>query len=97
MLLTIAADLHLRHTNPISRSDNYAETCLRKLEQVVAFCNNKNSALLIAGDTFEKPDNPIWFVNRVIEILNRADFPIYAIAGNHDLKYHNIENLKESS
>ena len=97
MFLTIISDLHLRHTNPISRSDNYAETCLRKLEQVVAFCNTRGSTLLIGGDIFDKPDNPIWFVNRVIEILNRCQVAIYVIAGNHDLKYHNLENLKESS
>ena len=97
MKLTCLSDPHLRHTNPISRSDNYAETCLRKLEQVVSHCNNIGSTLLIGGDLWERPDNPIWFVNRVIEILNRCSVAIYAIAGNHDLKYHNIENLKESS
>lgn len=97
MLITIISDPHLRHTNPISRSDNYAETCLSKLEQVVSHCNRIGSTLLIAGDIFDKSDNPVWFINRVIEILNRADYPIYAIAGNHDLKYHNIENLFESS
>lgn len=97
MLITILSDPHLRHTNPISRSDNYAETGLNKLEQVVAFCNNRGSTLLIAGDLWDRPDNPVWFINRVIEILNRAYFPIYAIAGNHDLKYHNIDNIKESS
>lgn len=97
MKLTCLSDVHLRHTNPISRSDNYAETCLRKLEQVVAFCNTRGSTLLIGGDIFDKPDNPIWFVNRVIDILNELEHPAYAIAGNHDLKYHNVENLQESS
>lgn len=97
MKLTCLSDLHLRHTNPISRSDNYAETCLSKLEQVVRHCNKVGSTLLIAGDLWDKPDNPIWFVNRVIDILNRCEGAIYAIAGNHDLKYHNLENLKESS
>lgn len=97
MKLTCLSDPHLRHTNPISRSDNYAETCLRKLEQIVAFCNNRGSTLLIGGDIFDKPDNPIWFVNRVIEVLNELESSTYVIAGNHDLKYHNVENLKESS
>lgn len=97
MKLTCLSDAHLRHTNPISRSDNYAETCLSKLEQVVKHCNKVGSTLLIGGDIFERPDNPIWFVNRVIDILNRCAVAIYAIAGNHDLKYHNLENLKESS
>ena len=97
MKLTCLSDIHLRHTNPISRSDKYVKTCLRKLEQVVSHCNNRGSTLLIGGDIFDKPDNPIWFVNRVIDILNRSEVEIYAIAGNHDLKYHNLENLKESS
>ena len=97
MLITIISDLHLRHTNPISRSDNYAETCLSKLEQVVSHCNKTGSTLLISGDLWDKPDNPIWFVNRVIEVFNELEPSAYVIAGNHDLKFHNIENLKESS
>lgn len=96
MLLTIASDIHLRVTNPISRSDDYAETTLRKLSQLIRFCNDKGSTLLIPGDLLDKPDLPIWYINRVIDILNDMNNPIYCIAGNHDLKYHNVENLFES-
>lgn len=96
MLLTIASDIHLRVTNPISRSDDYAETTLRKLSQLIRFCNDKGSTLLIPGDLLDKPDLPIWYINKVIDVLNDMNNPIYCIAGNHDLKYHNIENLFES-
>lgn len=97
MKLTIAADLHLRATTPISRTDNYAETTLRKLQQLIDHCNEKQSKLLIAGDIFDKPDVPIWYLNSVIQIFNALKTNCYAIAGNHDLKFHSIENIKESA
>ena len=97
MKLFVAADLHLTHKTPLGRKDNYAETCLGKLEQLVNYANIDETDIIITGDIFDHPGNPIWFVNRVIAVLKECKSTIYAIAGNHDLKYHALENLKESS
>ena len=97
MKLFVAADLHLTHKTPLGRKDNYAETCLGKLEQLVNYANIDETDIIITGDIFDHPGNPIWFVNRVIAVLKECKSTIYVIAGNHDLKYHVLENLKESS
>ena len=97
MKLLIAADLHLTHKTPLGRKDNYAETCLSKLKQLVDCANVDETDIIITGDMFDQPSNPIWFVNRVIAVLKECKSTIYVIAGNHDLKYHVLENLKESS
>ena len=97
MKLLVAADLHLTHKTPFGRKDNYAETCLGKLEQLVDYANVDETDIIITGDMFDQPNNTIWFVNRVIAVLKECKSTIYAIAGNHDLKYHVLDNLKESS
>lgn len=97
MNLLVSADLHLTHKTPLGRKDNYAETCLGKLKQLVDYANVDETGIIITGDMFDQPNNPIWFVNRVIAVLKECKSTIYAIAGNHDLKYHALENLKESS
>ena len=69
MKLLVAADLHLTHKTPLGRKDNYAGTCLRKLEQLVNYANIDETDIIITGDIFDHPGNPIWFVNRVIAVL----------------------------
>ena len=97
MNLLVAADLHLTHKIPLGRKDNYAETCFGKLKQLVDYANIDETDIIITGDMFDQPNNPIWFVNRVIAVLKECKSTIYAIAGNHDLKYHVLDNIRESS
>ena len=97
MKLLVAADLHLTHKTPLGRKDNYAETCLGKLKQLVDYANIDETSIIITGDMFDQPNSPIWFVNKIIAVLKECKSTIYAIAGNHDLKYHVLDNIRESS
>lgn len=51
--------------------------------------------IYIAGDIFNKPDNPAELVNMIIE--NFKDAHIWSIPGQHDLPYHNKEDIHKSS
>ena len=97
MKLLVAADLHLTHKTPLGRKDNYAEACLGKLKQLVDYANIDETDIIITGDVFDQPNTSIWFVNRVIAVLKECKSTIYVIAGNHDLKYHVLDNIRESS
>lgn len=100
MKFLVAGDIHLRATTPISRKDDMARTCLRKLWQLVRYGSDSCLPIILTGDVFDKAENPTWFLNKVIaciEDANQMNICITAIAGNHDLKYHSLENLQESS
>lgn len=100
MKFLVAADLHLRATTPISRSDDMAKTCLRKLWQLVRYGSDNGLEIILTGDVFDRAENPTWFLNKVIaciEDANQLNVCITAIAGNHDLRYHSLDNIAESS
>ncbi len=95
MKLKILSDIHIRSTVPISRSDDYLEAQFIKLSQFIEY--RGEDVTIIGGDLWDKSDMPSALVNRVITYLRRSKSPIYAIAGNHDLKYHNYGNLRDNS
>ena len=97
MKLISISDLHLSSQTPTNRQDDHTITCLRKLRQVIDYTNEHGDILIIAGDLFDKPSNPVWFINRVIAEFSRLWRPVVVIPGNHDLPQHNIDIVKDSS
>lgn len=79
-------DHHFHHVSPLKRLDNYPESLLEKMEEVVDISVEQEfDALLFGGDTFHtyKPDPGL--VRRLVKVLRKAQCPIYAILGNHDV------------
>ena len=76
-------DPHVEARTPIFRTDNFAETILRKIEWCLDYAREEKLQPVFLGDLFEKPrGNPNWIVHRLIEILS-PHRPI-GIYGNHD-------------
>jgi len=95
----LCADLHMWHTPPRSRRDeDYAETCLGKLQFIVDLQNKypTHPPILIAGDIFEHPKPPYWFLNKVIQVIQSGRGETIAIAGQHDLPHHRLELIEDS-
>lgn len=89
-------DPHLSSHNPSGRSDYYATACLDKLCQVMSLATDRQwDALAIAGDMFNISSAARWFENDVIRILMGSPCPVYAIAGNHDLKARRVNAIRE--
>lgn len=98
MKLVYLSDLHLRPTAPINRKDDYVEEQFRKVDFVIDYANSINGHLAIGGDLLDRAVNhPSWFVNRVMECLNRADNIINIIPGNHDLLGHSLESYSNNT
>jgi|TARA_Y100000034_G_scaffold68007_1_gene82060 DNA repair exonuclease SbcCD nuclease subunit len=96
----LTADWHIRGDRPVCRTDNYIETQKRKIEFIIQKALNYECPILIAGDVGHRP---IWgdrLLNQIIEILQWdwswcVDVPIIAIAGQHDLPHHRLDEWKE--
>lgn len=94
MGLLYITDLHLRIQPPINRVDNFQETMLNKLNDIVEAKNKlKVSAVLCGGDIFDSFTPSGRTVNIFLDFLDALDCPFITIAGNHDIYGHNIDTL----
>ncbi len=85
MILSAISDLHLTDKTPKNRCDDYTKTSLRKFEWLL---KNSKDALVIAGDIFDYPTVPRWFLGNILLLLNHYGQKIYVVPGQHDLRYH---------
>jgi DNA repair exonuclease SbcCD nuclease subunit len=96
--LIISADWHLRDKAPRCRMDENWESFQRNLvSEIVTIANNKKCPLVIVGDLFDSPNCPARIISMAIEELSKIKYTVHFLAGNHDLPYHSIENLQNSS
>lgn len=93
-------DPHLSPNNPPSYKTDYWPIAKAAVQSVIRFGKAQNiDAFLWAGDIFHLKTaarNPTWFLEEVISLFDEAgDIPHLGIAGNHDIKFGNIqEGLK---
>jgi DNA repair exonuclease len=98
MKLIISADWHLRAIKPRCRLDEDWELFQRSLvSEIVSIANNKKCPLVIVGDLFDSPNCLARIISMAIEELSKIKYTVHFLAGNHDLPYHSIENLQNSS
>jgi len=90
-------DVHLSDQAPRSRTDNWVETVLGKLDQVGQIAGKiKASAVLDGGDFFHVKSpfrNSHRLLRQVIEVHGRYPCPVYANVGNHDCVYSELSYL----
>ena len=93
--LIACGDLHLCETAPIFRSaePDWFAAQARSLRWLKAFGQTYACPIVIAGDLFDKAVGSSRLLNFAIDECPQA----YAIAGNHDLPYHNREKLPLSA
>lgn len=93
------SDWHLTSSAPLSRKDDYLATLKGKVSFVLETAVRHNVPVFIAGDI---GDQPLWrgkLFAEVMTLLNvlQTKPKIYAIAGQHDLLYHNLDKYKDSA
>jgi predicted phosphodiesterase len=87
--LLFVGDPHFSSKKPRRRLDNYTQTIFDKFEQVIQLSNQLNAPILVLGDFFnEEDENNLVFLNQLVLLLKKANYPIYSLKGNHDLKEH---------
>ena len=88
------ADLHLRESNPRYRKDQFQVAQYKKVKWILDQSLSYRVPILIAGDVFNSPKTPYSLTNTYMEVFGNHPYEIFAVAGQHDLRYHvaNIEN-----
>lgn len=90
-------DVHLADQGPSSRTDNYRDAILGKLQQASDIARDRKADLAIcAGDLFhfKSPSkNSHYLVSKAMEIFNNFPCPVFSIYGNHDIMQDNIGTM----
>lgn len=87
-------DDHKRGTSPENRTDNFPETLLRKLQEVVKIAQEYEvDYILHGGDFFDVPAPAISVCGDFLGVYQQFSVPIFTIPGNHDLFGHNTATL----
>lgn len=86
MKLIYMTDIHANAAGFRGRSDDYFETCKKKLAEVLNYAaGNHIKTILCGGDFFEHPRPGYFALNSILDILIGFDGAIYINPGNHDL------------
>lgn len=92
MKIIAAPDLHIREKRPENRIDeNYFQTQYEKIEWIVNFTNKVEGILCLPGDVFDSPTQSYFALAKYLELFRSIPF-VYAIRGQHDLRYHDLNN-----
>jgi hypothetical protein len=91
----LGSDLHLSHTCPVARmcEADWYEAMRRVLVFMSQWKQECDVPIILAGDIFHHYREPPELINFCIE-----HFPeMWAVPGQHDLPYHNIEHVHKSA
>lgn len=95
VVAVLCADIHLSHHPPVARAGekNWFGAMRHALRQVSALAERYRCPVVCAGDVFDRH-------NPAPELINFAivNLPVmYAVPGQHDLPFHNYEDLRKSA
>ena len=100
MKLLITGDLHLRASNPENRIDNFFETQLGKMEQILEIASkNRCQAILCPGDVFDNPRPSFDVLEYYIKLFkkysignsNSDEIEFLTVWGQHDQRFRTKE------
>ena len=95
VIAVLCSDIHLSHTPPVARSaepDWYAAQG-RVLQQLNDIAVRHEAEIICAGDVFDRYNPPVELVNWALKNLPN----MYSIPGQHDLPYHDIQQIHKSA
>ena len=94
MRFILTADWHIRATMPRCRKDeNWMETQRKILSQIRKISSDKKVPIIVVGDIFHSNTDTSFECIQIVQEIGE----LYVLAGNHDLPYHNSENLNKSA
>jgi predicted phosphodiesterase len=96
--IILTADWHLRADKPQCRLDEDWEFIQKKtIRSIVQDANHNKADLCIVGDLFHKPVVPPRIAIMFIHAMKQLKTTLHIIPGNHDLPYHSIKNIDDST
>jgi DNA repair exonuclease SbcCD nuclease subunit len=96
-LILAVGDIHASGKNPAERKDDLTTVQWDKIKYIVEIANYHDVPIICTGDVFETPLVSNRMMSRMGEMLNKLHNPFYFVFGNHDLQYHNLDMLDQTS
>lgn len=92
MKFAACADLHLTDKIPENRKAGYLSQICNKLGQILELTEKHTNTgiLMVAGDFFDSPRIPYFIPTKIINILMDTTVEIFAVPGQHDIRYHRV-------
>ncbi len=98
MKLLYFTDTHLRGTAPQNRTDDFVQTLLDKLDEIIGIAHDQQIDYIIhGGDLFDRPDVALSVVKQFLSVLLKWEKPYYFVIGNHDIYGHNLETINRTA
>ena len=98
MKLIITADWHIRATRPRCRIDiDWMQTQRKALTHIVEIAKEKEATVMVVGDLFHSNSDTNFECIQLIQKMADELGGLYILAGNHDLPFHNSENIEKSA
>lgn len=91
----VTGDWQLHHKPPIARSSepNWYEAMLRPLREIKELASQHQCPIFCDGDLLDSWKQPVDFINWLVGAVP----VVHAIPGNHDLPFHNYNDLGKSA
>jgi DNA repair exonuclease SbcCD nuclease subunit len=101
MKILAISDIHLRDDEPKCRKqcpDTYYKNQLRKFDFILKTASDNGAIIVCGGDVFHKWCCAPALLSDVISLIKKyKNVPFYTIAGQHDLPFHRLDDIKLSS
>lgn len=95
VVAVLCSDIHLSHKAPLIRTaePNWYDAMARPLQQLQIIKDFYKAPIICAGDVFDKWNSPPELINFALECLPK----MYSIPGQHDLPYHDNDQIEKSA
>lgn len=94
-LFVATSDEHIDDKTPVNRKDDYLEASAKKLQFITEKANELGVPWLSGGDIFHRAIPKPSAISTALQNIQPTK-GFYAIPGNHDLKFHNYDLIKET-
>lgn len=92
MKIIASGDWHIRSTTPTNRVDDYTLAQKIKVMNLLATAGSESLPILQPGDFFDTPRINFVLLSEMIQLFDQYRAKIYAVFGQHDLRYHTSHN-----
>jgi hypothetical protein len=95
VIAVLGSDLHLTNKTPVARAEtDWLKVLSHALEQVCDLCDKHKCPFILAGDLFDKSNPPPVVVNAAFDMLPENTI---TIPGQHDLEFHNRQDINKTA
>lgn len=92
MRFLIFGDMHIRHTPPENRVDDFFNTQREKILAAFALGESEGCDIAVQpGDLWDNPHPSKYVMAAYIELLKAQTIPLYTVLGQHDISFRNFE------